>query len=111
MEKVEKLQKKTGSGVGAFRKSILQRPRLVEKSKPELKSKEELRQVAIQALVEVAEDPEAPAAARAAASRTLLESLGDIGRLQEVARASEKPLTEMTAKEIDEELVRLKPKS
>jgi hypothetical protein len=57
----------------------------------------------------VADDEEAPAAARAAASRTILESLGDIGRLQEVARQAEKPLTEMTSREIDEEIQRLKP--
>jgi uncharacterized sporulation protein YeaH/YhbH (DUF444 family) len=73
-------------------------------------TKDTLRQTAIQALVEVARDKTAPAAARAAASRTLLESLGDIGRLQEIARQAEKPLNEMTAQEVEQEIARLKPK-
>ena len=70
--------------------------------------KDELRIIAINALVAVANDKTAPAAARAAASRTLLESLGDIGRLQEMARQSEKPLTEMSPRELDQEIQRLK---
>ena len=74
-------------------------------------SKDELRQIAIDALTAVAKSPKSPAAARAAAARTLLESLGDIGRLQELAKASEKPLTEMTATEIDAEIDRLRPKA
>jgi hypothetical protein len=77
----------------------------------EIHTKDDLRKTAIQALVEVAKDKSAPAAARAAASRTLLESLGDIGRLQEIARQSEKPLNEMTAQEVDAEIDRLRPKS
>jgi hypothetical protein len=42
----------------------------------------------------------------AAAARTLLETLGDIGRLQEIARQAEKPLNEMNARELDEEIRR-----
>jgi hypothetical protein len=60
--------------------------------------------------LDVAADSAAPPAARAAASRTLLESIGDIGRLQEVSRAAEKPLNEMNAKELDAEIQRLQPK-
>ena len=98
-----------------MQKAVIKRPGRPPSSAIKLqskkKTKEELRDTAINALVEVAEDSKAPAAARAAASRTILESLGDIGRLQEVARQAEKPLNEMTAREIDEELVKLKPKS
>jgi len=77
---------------------------------PAIPDKQALREVAIKALVSVAEDPDAAPAARAAAARTLLESLGDIGRLQEVARRAEKPLTELSAAEIDMEIRRLQPK-
>lgn len=73
-------------------------------------SKEDTRKIALRALVEVADDPVAPSAARAAAARTLLESLGDIGRLQEVAQRAEKPLNEMSPREINEEIDRLRPK-
>ena len=91
-----------------YEKSTVGRPKksLADERKPQ--SKDELRQIALHALVEVADDGDAPAAARAAAARTILESLGDIGRLQEVARASEKPLTEMSAKEVQEEIERLR---
>ena len=79
-------------------------------SKP-VHDKEYLRSVAITALVAVAKDAQAPAAARAAASRTLLESLGDIGRLQETVRQAEKPLNEMSANEVDQEIARLRLKA
>lgn len=71
-------------------------------------SKDEIREIATLALIEVARNPKAAAAARAAASRTLLESLGDIGRLQELARSKEKPLVDMTSKELNDEIARLK---
>lgn len=67
-----------------------------------LPTKDDLRRVALVALREVAADKAAPSAARAAAARTILESLGDIGRLQELARATEKPLAEMSLAELDE---------
>jgi hypothetical protein len=73
-------------------------------------AKEDIRKLALRALLEVADDPVAPSAARAAAARTLLESLGDIGRLQEVAQRAEKPLNEMSPREINEELDRLRPR-
>jgi hypothetical protein len=72
-----------------------------------LPSKDDIRSIATNALVRVARDTKAPPAAVAAAARTLLESIGDIGRLQEVAKLAEKPTNEMTATEIDEELARL----
>ena len=79
--------------------------------KPDLiPTKNEIRKTAVSALVRVAKDKAAPQAAVAAAARTLLESIGDIGRLQELARATEKPLNEMTATEIEEEIARLQKK-
>jgi hypothetical protein len=68
--------------------------------------KDEIRRVATLALIEVSNSQKAPPAARAAAARTLLESLGDIGRLQEIARAAEKPLADMSLTELDEEIQR-----
>lgn len=76
-----------------------------------LPTKDYIRRVSIAALLEVAQNAKAVPAARAAAARTLLESLGDIGRLQELGRRSEKPLTEMSPAELDEEIARLKPKA
>jgi hypothetical protein len=68
--------------------------------------KDEVRRVSTLALIDVASDRTAPAAARAAAARTLLESLGDIGRLQEIARAAERPLNELSLQELDEEIAK-----
>lgn len=80
-----------------------------QKTKPILPTKDEVRRVAMDALLAVARDKAAPAQARAGAARTLLESIGDIGRLQEVARISDKSQTELSIGEIDEEIARLKP--
>jgi hypothetical protein len=66
--------------------------------------KDEIRRVSTLALLDVASDQTAPSAARAAAARTLLESLGDIGRLQELARAAERPLSELSLAELDAEI-------
>ena len=68
--------------------------------------KDEIRRVATNALLAVAGDQKAAPAARAAAARTLLESLGDIGRLQEIARANERPLTELSLSELDAEIAK-----
>jgi hypothetical protein len=76
-----------------------------------LPTRDELRETAIRSLVDVSADKTAPPAARAAAARTILESIGDIGRLQETQRSAEKPLTELTAAELDQEIARLKPKA
>jgi hypothetical protein len=73
-----------------------------------LPTKEQIRNTATNALMRVAGDRQAPPAAVAAAARTLLESIGDIGRLQEVARQADKPPSTMGLREIDEELARLR---
>ena len=83
---------------------------MAAKSKPEIPPEDEIRATATLALLRVAQDRMAPPAAIAAAARTLLESLGDIGRLQEVSRKSEKNLSELTKQELDAEIARLKPK-
>jgi len=59
------------------------------------------------ALREVAGSARAPASARAAAARTLLEAGGLIGRLQEKPRNS-KGLNEMTREELESEIARLR---
>lgn len=70
---------------------------------------DDLKAIAIATLRDVAGDREAPAAARAAAARTLLEMLGEVGRLQEKSTAGTdgKPIIEMSAGELDAELARL----
>jgi hypothetical protein len=74
--------------------------------KPQVPPKDEVRRIATLALIAVAGDTKAPSAARAAAARTLLESLGDIGRLQEIARAAERPLNELSLQELDAEIAK-----
>jgi hypothetical protein len=75
---------------------------------PQLNSNESLRDVALSALVDVASNLNAPAAARAAAARTLMEAIGAIGRLQDLGRISEnRNASEMTPTEISEEIARL----
>jgi hypothetical protein len=67
-----------------------------------------LKQIAIETLQGVCEDLLAPAAARAAAARTLLELLGEIGRLQVEKRSgTESPLGELSAVDLDREIARL----
>ena len=70
---------------------------------PGLPDTAELQAVALSALKAVAEDTDAPAAAKAAAARTLLEYTGGIGRHAEpppsVSRT--KPLSEMSLAELD----------
>lgn len=68
---------------------------------------EALKTIAIETLKAVANDVQAPAAARAAAARTLLELLGAIGRLQEPERTRETPVSELSAIELDREIDRL----
>jgi hypothetical protein len=68
----------------------------------------DLKAIAIATLRDVAGNAKNPAAARAAAARTLLEMLGEVGRLQEKSGLkSEKSLVEMTSSELDGELERL----
>jgi hypothetical protein len=83
---------------------------MVKKPTLELPTKDVIRAVSVKTLMEVSSDAKAPAAARAAAARTLLESLGDIGRLQNRQRSTDKPLSELTPSELDEELKRLSDK-
>jgi hypothetical protein len=72
---------------------------------------ETIRTSALEALLAVANDPLAPSAARAAASRTLLESIGAIGRLQDSRRLDEtRAGAEMSPTEIAEEIARLSAK-
>jgi hypothetical protein len=68
---------------------------------------EGLKAIAIATLESVCSDANAPAAARAAASRTLLEMMGLIGRLQAPEATRETPLSEMSASDLDRELERL----
>jgi hypothetical protein len=71
-------------------------------------SESDLKALSIEVLQEVARDRAAPAAARAAAARTLLELLGEIGRLQVEKRSgTESPLGELSAADLDREIARL----
>jgi hypothetical protein len=72
-----------------------------------MSTKDELEAIALAALRDVASDKRAPAAARAAASRTLLEHAGAIGRLQTLGDRTKKPLSEMSAGELRSEIERL----
>ena len=64
-----------------------------------------LRRIAIHALLQVAANPDAPAAARASSSRTILEAIGDLGRGSVSIRDKEaRDLTELTPEELQAEL-------
>ena len=73
---------------------------------------ETIKGVALGALLEVAANAAAPAAARAAAARTMLEAIGAIGRLQDLARLDEskRSAAEMSSEEITNEISRLSRK-
>lgn len=72
---------------------------------------DDLKSIAIEALLSVAQDADAPAAARAAAARTMLETIGAIGRNQDTSKLdAARPLSEMSAAEIGEEIARLSTK-
>ncbi len=66
-------------------------------------TRETMRDVALCALVRVASAPDAPAAAQAQAARSLLEVVGVLGP-RAVSDTETKPVSEMTAAEIDAEL-------
>jgi hypothetical protein len=75
------------------------------------KTADEIKDIAMAALLSVAQDGNAPAAARAAASRTMLEAIGAIGRNQDLAKLDEKrSLAEMSSTEINQEIMRLSDK-
>lgn len=64
-----------------------------------------IRAVALNALLDVASDQEAPAAARQAAARSLLELVGDLGRGSVSMRERElRDLTELSPEELQAEL-------
>jgi len=71
-----------------------------------------LKAAALAALLDVAANVKAPAAARAAASRTMLEAIGAIGRLQDLGRLDEskRNAAEMSLEEINSEMQRLMSK-
>jgi hypothetical protein len=74
-------------------------------------SPDEIKDIAMSALLDVAADKQAPAAARAAAARTMLEVHGAIGRNQDLAKLDEhRSLAEMSPGEINEEIARLSRK-
>ncbi len=66
-----------------------------------------MREIAIAALVRVASDADAPAAAQAQAARTLAEMAGLIGPRAVPDTGASKPASEMTLDEINAELTRL----
>lgn len=70
-----------------------------------------LRNLAISTLKGICEDPKSPKNAKAVAARTLLETLGDIGKLQSQKPKENKMLHEMNRDELDAELLRLAPKT
>jgi hypothetical protein len=63
--------------------------------------------LALSTLRSICADETAPATARASAARTILEMLGEIGRLQTEKPSENKSLHEMTREELDAELKRL----
>ena len=70
------------------------------------------RTLAIKTLREICNNINAPQQAKATAARTLLEMLGDIGRLQQEKKDREtKALHALSKRELDEEIARMgKPK-
>ena len=66
------------------------------------------RELALKTLREICENSNAPAQSKASAARTILEVLGDIGRLQEIKKDSEnKLLSEMSKSELDLEIAKI----
>jgi hypothetical protein len=83
----------------------------MKKDEPLDLTAESIRTTALKALMAVAGDALSPAAARAAASRTLLEAIGTIGRLQDSRKLDDnRAASEMTPTEISEEIARLSSK-
>ena len=70
-----------------------------------------IRNLAIATLRGICEDPKSPKNAKAVAARTLLETLGDIGKLQSQKPKENKMLHEMNRDELDAELLRLSSKA
>ena len=72
-----------------------------------MKTDNEIKELAIATLIGVTEDADAPAAAKAQAARTLAEIIGLIGRNSGGDGLAEKSLSDMTAAELDREIMRL----
>lgn len=89
---------------------MARKPRTVSDTPAERpRSVDSVRTVAQKALLDIAADRDAPAAARAAAARTLLEMEGAIGRNQEPPRrTADKPLAALTRAELEAELAALR---
>ena len=66
-----------------------------------------IKDLAVATLKAICDDPDAPKHAKATAARTLLEMLGEIGKLQVEKPKENKSLHEMTRAELDAELRRL----
>ena len=66
-----------------------------------------IRELAVSTLMAVCRDFEAPAAARAQASRTLLETIGVLGKSATGLPDDARDLSTMSAAELDEEIRRL----
>jgi hypothetical protein len=68
---------------------------------------EALRLAALSALYGIANDPDAPASARASVARTLLEAIGDIGRGSVSLRDKDlRDLSELSPEELQAEIER-----
>jgi hypothetical protein len=70
-----------------------------------------LRNLALSTLRGICEDPKSPKNAKAVAARCLLETLGDIGKLQSQKPKENKMLHEMNRDELDAEFLRLASKA
>lgn len=68
------------------------------------------QEIALQALRDVAGDATAQPSARAAAARTLLEVKGLLGKHQPEPTTTDKPLSSMSAQEIDEWIEKINKK-
>lgn len=79
-------------------------------SQPDITTKQDLRRVAVAALLAVASDATSPAAARAQAARTLLELDGALGPGR-VPDTGKRPVSEMTLADIDAEISALEASS
>ena len=71
-----------------------------------------LEELALEALRQVCLATDSPAAAKAAAARTLLEACGKLGRNQEIiADTKDADLSTMSLKDLDKEIKRLESRS
>ena len=69
-------------------------------------SEESDRDLAVKTLREICSDFDAPKQAKATAARTLLELVGEIGKLQSEKPRDTRALHELTREELDQEILR-----